>query len=136
MPIICSLILSMLLIASGSGLLWAKTIPKTAKSAPQSQSLQDLESATVDLQENIKDLRRNITNWQKIQKNAQVTPAEKKSWRDKAASYLQECEAYDDTLGKIDAKKLPKSEVSNHFLAARKTFRQELQYLRETLQGP
>lgn len=136
MPTICSLILSMVLIASGSGVLWAKTVPKTAKSAPQSQSLQDLKAATVDLQENIKDLRRNITNWRKIQKDAQLTPAEQKSWRDKANTYLQECEAYDDALSKIDEKKLPKSEVSNHFLTARKTFRQELQYLRETLQGP
>jgi hypothetical protein len=140
MPTICSVLVCLVFIVSGSGPAWAKTTqkktPKTAKSAQQSKSLKDLETATVDLQENTKDLRRNITNWRKIQKDGQLTSAEKKNWRDKANTYLQECEAYEDALGKIDPQKLPKSEVSNHFLAARKDFQRELHYLRETLQGP
>jgi hypothetical protein len=132
-----SLVCSLMLILAGPGLLWAKSSPKAAKSTPPAtQSVKDLEAATADLQENIKDLRRNITNWRKIQWDAQLNPAEKKTWRAKAEAYRQECEAYNELLGKIDAKKLPKSEVSTRFLTARQTFQRELQYLREILQTP
>jgi hypothetical protein len=134
---IFSLMLSLFLVLGGPGLLAAKTAPKdTQKPPPPTQSLQDLETATADLQENIKDLRRNITMWQKIQWDASLTPAEKKGWRDKAKMYLQECEAYNDLLARVDAKKLPKSDMSRRFLNDRTIFLREVQYLRETLQQP
>jgi hypothetical protein len=134
MSTIMSVVFSLVLIFSGPDLLWAKTGKKPAPKPPQ--SVMDLETATADLQENTKDLRQNITSWRKIQWDSQLTPAEKKQWRDKANTYLQECEAYNDLLDKVEAKKLPKSEVSRRFLAERQTFQRELQFLRETLKKP
>jgi len=132
-----SLIISLILISTGPELLWAKSSPKAGKNAAgATESVKNLETATADLQENIKDLRRNITSWRKIQNDGQLSQAEKKVWRDKANSYVQECEAYNELLVKINAKKLPESEVSKKFLTARETFQRELQYLRETLQMP
>ena len=137
MSTIISLIFSLILILTGPELLWAKSAPKAdKKAAGATESVKDLEAATADLQENIKDLRRNITSWRKIQNDGQLSQAEKKVWHDKANSYVQECEAYNELLVKINAKKLPKSEVSKRFLTARETFQRELQYLRETLQMP
>jgi hypothetical protein len=137
MSTILSLVFSLFLILGGPGTLGAKTAPKDTKKAPKpTQSIQDLETATADLQENIKDLRRNINMWQKIQWDVNLSPEEKKKWRDKANSYLQECEAYNDLLAKVDAKKLPKSEASRRFLNEKQTFQRELQYLRQTLQMP
>jgi exonuclease VII small subunit len=137
MSITISLLFSLILILTGPELLWAKSAPKAGKNAAEAtESVRDLEAATADLQENIKDLRRNITSWRKIQNDGQLSQAEKKVWRDKANSYVQECEAYNELLVKINAKKLPKSEVSKRFLTARETFQRELQYLRETLQMP
>ena len=137
MSIIVSMMLSLFLTLTGPHLLWAKTSLKANKTAPETTAgVKDLESATADLQENIKDLRRNITSWRKIQGNPQIGQAEKKNWRQKAESYLQDCEAYDEVLKKVDTQKLPPSEVSNRFLAERRTFQRELQYLRETLQKP
>ncbi len=137
MSIIMSLIVSLALILAGPELLGAKTDPKPAqpvKPHKLAPPVKDLETATVDLQENTKDLRRNITSWRKIQWDPQLTAAEKKVWRDKANTYLQECEDYNDLLNKVDAKKLPGSEVSRRFLTERRTFQRELQYFRETLQ--
>lgn len=138
MSTLMSLIFSLLLILAGPELLWAKTDPKPAQAVKptMAQPIKDLETATADLQENTKDLRRNITSWRKIQWDSHLTPAEKKNWRDKANSYLQECEDYNALLDKVDAKKLPKSEVSRRFLMERQTFQRELQYLRETIQKP
>jgi hypothetical protein len=137
MHIILSLFLSLLLTISSPGILGAKTDSKAAKSPPKpTLPVQDLEAAATDLQENIKDLRHNINSWRKIQWDSQLTPVAKKQWRDKAATYLQECEAYYDLLAKVDAKKLPKSELSRRFLNDRQTFQREVQYLRQTLQQP
>jgi hypothetical protein len=137
MSTILPLLVSLFLVLSGPQLLGAKTAPKADNKKPETTaSVKDLEAAAADLEENIKDLRRNITNWRKIQHDAQLTPAEKKSWREKADTYLKECEAYEDVLAKIDAKKMPESEVRNRFLKARQTFQRELNYLRETLQMP
>jgi hypothetical protein len=137
MSTIISLIFSLILVLTSPEFLWAKSAPKAGtKAAVATESVKDLEAATADLQENIKDLRRNITSWRKIQNDGQLSRAEKKVWRDKANSYVQECEAYNELLIKINAKKLPKSEVSKKFLTARETFQRELQYLRETLQMP
>ncbi len=137
MSTILSLLFCLSLILTGPQLLGAKTSPKAQKTSPEATaSVKDLESATADLEENIKDLRRNITSWRKIQYDAQLTAAEKKNWRDKADTYLRECEAYDDVLGQVNAKKMPQSEVKSRFLAARQTFQREMQYLRETLQRP
>ena len=134
MTTIISLIFSCALILAGPEFLWAKAAPKTAPKPPQ--SVQDLETTIVDLQENTKDLRHNITSWQKIQWDANLTLAEKMQWRHKAQDYLQECEAYNDLLARVDAKKLPKSEVSRRFLTERQTFQRELESLRETMQKP
>ena len=137
MSIILSLLISLFLVLTGPQLLGAKTAPKAGKTSPETTaSVKDLEAAAADLEENIKDLRRNITNWRKIQHDAQLTPAEKKSWREKADTYLKECAADEDVLAKIDAKKMPESEVRNRFLRARQTFQRELHYLRETLHTP
>jgi hypothetical protein len=146
MSTIMSLIFCLVLILAGPELLGAKTDPKPAqpvKSKPAkpakptlAQPVQDLETATVDLQENIQDLRRNITSWRKIQWDSHLSPVEKKNWRDKATTYLQECEDYNALLDKIDAKKLPESKVSQHFLTERRIFQRELQSLRETLKIP
>ncbi len=143
---IMSLIFSFFLILAGPEILWAQSPPTLAqpakpmpaKSAKPTlvQPVKDLETATADLQENIKDLRRNITSWRKIQWDSQLAPAEKKSWRDKAKAYLQECEDYNALLDKVDAKKLPKSEAGRRFLTERRIFQGELQYFRETLQKP
>lgn len=134
--IIC-LLFSLLLILTGPDPLRAKPPVKKDKITPAtSGSVKDLEAATAELQENIKDLRRNITSWRKIQQDAGLSQAEKKNWHTKAGIYLAECEAYDETLKKIDAKKLPRSEVSSRFLTERQTFQREMHYLRETLQGP
>jgi hypothetical protein len=143
---IMSLIFSLVLFLAGPDLLWAKTDPTPAqpvKSKPaqpakpkQSQPVKDLETSTADLKENTKDLRSNITSWRKIQWDSNLTPTEKKQWRDKANTYLQECEAYNALLEKVDAKKLPKSEVSRRFLTERSNFQRELQNLRETMQKP
>jgi hypothetical protein len=127
MHTIVSLIFTILLILSGPELLGAKTAP---------QPVPDLETATVELQENTKDLRRNITSWRKIQGDAQLSPAKKKIWRDKAKTYLRECEAYNVNLDKVDAKKLPNSELSRRFLLEKQTFQRELQYFQEILQEP
>jgi hypothetical protein len=144
MSVIMSLIVSLVLILAGPALLGAKTDPKPAQPVTSKPAqpvkpklalpVKDLETATVDLQENTKDLRRNITSWRKIQWDPQLTAAEKKVWRDKANTYLQECDDYNDLLNKVDAKKLPASEVSRRFLTERRTFQRELQYFRETLQ--
>jgi hypothetical protein len=138
MRTIVPLIFSLFLILAGPELLRAKSAPTPAQSVkPASiQSVKDLETATADLQENTKDLRRNITNWRKIQWDSQLTPAEKKNFRDKAKIYLEECDAYNAVLDKVDAKKLPNSEAGRRFLMERQTFQRELQYLRETLQKP
>jgi hypothetical protein len=137
MSTILPLLVSLFLVLSGPQLLGAKTAPKADKKTPEATaSVKDLEAAAADLEENIKDLRRNITNWRKIQHDAQLSPAEKKKWRHKADTYLQECEAYGDMLAGIEAKKIPQSEVRNRFLSARQTFQRELQYLRETLHTP
>ena len=137
MSIILPLLVSLLLVLTGPQLLGAKTAPKPSKTPPEATtSVKDLESATTDLEENIKDLQRNITNWRKIQHDAQLTSTEKKSWRNRADTYRKECEAYEDVLAGIDAKKMPESEAKNRFLRARQTFQRELHYLRETLQMP
>jgi hypothetical protein len=137
MRAVLSLVFSLFLILGSPGILGAKTDPKAAKKPSKpTQSIQDLETATADLQENIKDLRHNINSWRKMQGDNQFTPVEKKQWRDKAQDYLQECESYNDLLTKVDANKLPKSEVSRRFLEERKTFQREVQYLRQTLQQP
>ena len=135
MSTILTVVCSLMLILTGPELLWAKT-SKAVKSPPATQSVKELEEATADLQENTKDLRRNITSWKRIQWDAQLSPDDKKGWRRKAEAYLQECEAYDELLSKIDLKKLPKAEIRTRFLTARQTFRRELQYLRESLQSP
>jgi hypothetical protein len=132
-----SLVFCLFLILGGPGILGAKSDPKAAKSPPKpTQPIQNLETAVADLQDNIKDLRHNISSWRKIQGDARLTPVEKKQWRDRAQSYLQECEDYNDLLAKVDANKLPKSEVSRRFLNDRQTFQREVQYLRQTLQQP
>jgi hypothetical protein len=137
MSTILPLLISLFLVLSGPQLLGAKTAPKADKTPPEATaSVKDLEAAAADLEENIKDLRRNITNWRKIQQDSQLTGADKKKWRRKAEAYLQECEAYEDMLAGIDAKKIPQSEVRNRFLSSRQTFQRELQYLRETLHTP
>lgn len=137
MSTLISVVLSLLLIMGSPGFLWAKTTPKVKKTVtPPPQSVQDLETATADLKENTKDLRHNITSWRKIQWDSQLPPAEKKQWREKADTYLQECEAYNELLAKVDVKKLPKSEVSRRFLAEKQTFQRELQFFRETLKMP
>jgi hypothetical protein len=132
-----SLIFSLVFILAGPELLWAKAKadPKPTQSVA-TRSDKELETAIVDLQENTKDLRRNITSWRKIQWDAGLTPAEKKNWRNKANTYLQECEDYNAVLEKVDAQKIPKTEVSRRFLMERQTFQRELQYLRETMQKP
>jgi hypothetical protein len=137
MSIILSVVLSLFLILGGPGILVAKTGPKETQKGPKvTQPIQDLETAAADLQENIKDLRHNIHSWQKIHWDAKLPPEERKKWRTKADGYLQECEAYNDLLTKVDAKKLPKSEASRRFLDERQTFQRELQNLRQVLQLP
>jgi hypothetical protein len=131
---IMPVVFSLMLIFTGPGLLWAKAAKKTAPKPPQ--ATQDLETAMNDLKENTKDLRHNITSWQKIQGDSRLTPAEKKQWRDKADAYLQECEAYNELLAKVDAEKLPDSNLSRRFLTERQTFQRELQFFRETLKMP
>lgn len=137
MSTIVSVVVCLLLILTSPGFLWAKPAPKAKKNATKPpQSVQELETATADLKENTKDLRHNITNWRKIQSDSQLSPAEKKQWRHKATTYLQECEAYNDLLARVDTKKLPKSELTRRFLAERQIFQRELQFLKETLQMP
>jgi hypothetical protein len=137
MSSIVTLLLWLCLVLGGAHRLEAKTDPKGAKTPPPAtQSTAELETSVAELQENIKDLRRNISSWRKIQGDANLTSEEKKQWRTKAQEYLQECESYDELLTKINANKLPKSEVSRRFLDDRKTFQREVQYLRQTLQQP
>lgn len=137
MPIIFSFLCILFLTVSGPQFLMAKTLSQAGPKHQEATSTEkELASATNDLTENIKDLRKNITNWRKIQSDGQLTAIEKKSWREKAENYLHDCEAYNDSLISINAKKLPQSEVSSHFLAERQTFQRELNYLRETLHKP
>jgi|GEM_PF-4448402 len=124
----------------GLWLLLAASLPAAAAQGPaiakgaSPTALQELTTVTAELQENTKDLRRNITHWQRIARDPQLPAAEKKQWHHKAQEYLQECLAYNTLLTQVDVKKIPDRTQADNFLAARRTFQQELQYFQEILQ--
>ena len=130
MSVPLAIILALVVLLGAPELVWAKKTP------PPVQSTQNLELVTADLKENIQDLRKNITNWRRIRWDAQLSAAEKKDWRLKAQTYLQECREYAAMLDKVDEKKLPKSQASRQFLQERLTFQEELQNFQEVLQQP
>jgi hypothetical protein len=130
MSVSFSIFLTLVLLLAVPEFLWAKKTP------PPAPATQDLELVTADLKENIQDLRKNITNWRRIQWDSQLTAAEKKDWRLKAQTYLEECREYAAILAKVDEKKLPKSKASRQFLQERLTFQKELQNFQEVLQQP
>ncbi len=96
----------------------------------------DLEVVISDLKENIKDLQHNIASWRKIQWDSNLTPDQKKTWRQKAQDYLQECQDYKALLDRVNADKLPKSDAGRRFLLEKENFQKELQVLQEVLQQP
>lgn len=130
MSVSCAILLSLIVFLGTPEFVWAKKPP-----APVPPT-QNLELVTADLKENIEDLRKNLTNWRRIQWDPQLSAAEKKHWRLKAQTYLQECREYSDMLDRVDEKKLPESQASRLFLQERQTFQKELSNFQEVLGQP
>ena len=123
------LFLAALLPAAGSP---EPALAQGAKAA----ALPGLAAVTAELQDNTKDLRRNITHWQRLARDPQLSAAEKNQWHQKAMEYLQECLAYSTLLTQVDVKKIPDPEHAQTFLAARRTFQQELLFFQQILSQP